>query len=592
MLTIDSNTKLNNEYYDFIIVGAGTAGCVLARELFYNIPNINILVLEAGPPDTHINDIMRLPCAYSMVRHTSETDWGYSTEDQRMPSTVDPTEEVLNKGFPYPRGKVIGGCSTVNAMAYMRGHKADYDLWAAQDPEYIIWNYDHCLEAFKAVENNARKDPDVEFENYHGFNGLLYVQDPAVDELDISKDVFKVVRKFGIPYNKDFNGAKQNGVGRYQFTMKDGKRFTLADGYLKDALKNVTVYPPKPFIEGHPHAPGDDNVGKFVAVNVKSFAHMLNIIWDEKKKDENVAIGVRYSYNGKVHNCYIAPKGEVIICGGAINSPQILMLSGIGPKKNLENNSIKVRKELPVGHNLWDHPFCIVTASVSVPNSTSASIFNYSSYGVDFVSFYKGNIEGKIPSREELNDERPDIQQISGAVLFDKGIIAEHPTDKKEFYSMLTALNIPSSVGHLELRSSDPFAHPKIFVNYYDKPEDLYRMMSSLKLSRKILEQPPLSTYWGVKVIGLDEVNDDKEWENYIRKRTISSAHPCGTVKMAPESKGGCVNHRLQVYGTKNLRVVDASIFPTIPAGNLNAPTAMVAWRASKLIKEDYYKKV
>ncbi|PKY59443.1 hypothetical protein RhiirA4_482202, partial [Rhizophagus irregularis] len=174
----------------------GTAGCVLARELIYNISNINILVLEAGPPDTHINDIMRSPCAYTTVSKTSETDWGYSTEDQRMPSTVDPTEEVLNKGFSYPRGKVIGGCSTVNAMAYMRGHKADYDLWAAQDPDYIIWNYDHCLEAFKAVENNARKNPDVEFENYHGFNGLLYVQDPAVDEFDISKDVFEVVRKF------------------------------------------------------------------------------------------------------------------------------------------------------------------------------------------------------------------------------------------------------------------------------------------------------------------------------------------------------------------------------------------------------------
>ncbi|CAG8470397.1 2522_t:CDS:2 [Gigaspora margarita] len=463
-----------------------------------------------------------------------------------MASTVNPTEEVLNKG---------------------RGHKADYDLWAAQDPEYIIWNYYHCLEAFKAVENNARKNPDVEFENYHGFNGLLYVQDPAVDEFDISKDVFKVVRKFGIPSNKDFNGAKQNGVGRYQFTMKDGKRFTLADGYLKDALKKVIVSPPKPFILGHPHALVNDNVGKFVAVNVKSSTHMLNIIWDEKKKDENVAIGVRYSYNGKDYNCYIAPKGEVIICGGAINSPQILMLSGIGPKKNLEDNSIKVRKELPVGHNLRDHPFCIITATVSVPGSTTGSILNYSSFGVDFVSFYKGNIEGKIPNQEGFNDERPDIQQYSGAVLFDKGILDEYPTDKKEFYSMLTALNLPSSV-------------------------DLYRMMNSLKLSRKILEQPPLSTDWGVKVIGLDEVNDDKEWEKYIRKRTTSSAHPCGTVKMAPESKGGCVNHRLQVYGTKNLRVVDASIFPTIPAGNLNAPTAMVAWRASKLIKEEYYKKV
>ncbi|CAG8639197.1 12015_t:CDS:2 [Racocetra fulgida] len=551
-----------DEFYDFIIIGAGTAGCVLARELIYNIPNINILVLEAGPSDTHINDIMRSPCASSTVSRTSETDWGYFTEVQKMPGTVDPTEEVLNKSFPYPRGKVIGGCSSVNAMAYMRGHKDDYDSWAAQGPEYIIWNYHHCLEAFKAVENNARKNSDEEFKNYHGFNGLLHVQDSPVDKFDISKDAFKVARDFNIPYNNDFNGVRQNGVVGYQ-------RCTLADGFLTDALKEVKIYPPKPFIQGCPHPPPlDDNVGKFVAVNVKSFAHVLNIIWDEKKSDKNVAIGVRYFCNGRIHNSYIAPKGEVIICGGAIN----------------KENNIKVRKELPVGRNLLDHPSCCIAATVSVPNSTSVSKLNYSGFGVDFVIFHKGNSQGKVPSKNEFLDERPDIQLY--------GILENNPTEEKEFYSMLSSLNIPSSVGHLELRSSNPFAHPKIFLNFYQKPDDLYRMMSSLKLLCEILKKPPLSTDWGVKIIGLDNVNSDKEWEKYIRERTASSLHACGTVKMAPESQGGCVNHRLQVYGTENLRVIDASIFPTIPAGNTNAPTAMVAWRASKLIKEDYYKKV
>ncbi|CAG8838948.1 35179_t:CDS:2, partial [Racocetra persica] len=198
--------------------------------------------------------------------------------------------------------------------------------WAAQGSEYIIWNYDHCLEAFKAVENNARKNPDDEFKNYHGFNGLLHVQDSPVDKFDISKDIFKVARDFGIPYNNDFSGVRQNGIGEFQFTMKDGKRFTLADGFLTDALKEVKIYPPKPIIHGCPHPPPsralDDNVGKFVAVNVKSFAHVLNIIWDEKKNDKNVAIGVKYFCNGRIHNSYIAPKGEVIICGGALNSPQ------------------------------------------------------------------------------------------------------------------------------------------------------------------------------------------------------------------------------------------------------------------------------
>ncbi|PKY25040.1 alcohol oxidase [Rhizophagus irregularis] len=583
--------KKTNEFYDFIIVGAGTAGCVLARELIYNIPNINILVLEAGPPNTQVNDIMRSPCGFPSVYRTSETDWGYSTEDQKMPSIVDPTKEVLNKGMPYARGKVIGGCSTINAMVYTRGQKADYDLWAAQGPEYKIWDYDHCLEAFKAVENNERKSPDEEFKKYHGFNGLLNVQDSSDDNYDILKDIYKIAKNLGIPYNNDFNGVRQNGVGEHQYTMKDGKRFSLADGYLTDALKKVETYPPsKPFEIGSPHGLSDD-AAKFVAVNVKSFAHMLNIIWDEEKKDENVAIGVKYFYDGRVHESFIAPKGEVIICGGAINSPQILMLSGIGPKNNLEENNIKVRKELPVGRNLLEHPSCCVSAKVSVPNCTSASQLHYSSNGYELGMFYKSDIDGKIPSQEHFLDERPNIQFYANTVKL--GLAIAEP-GKNEILTLLSVLNLPSSVGHLELRSSNPFIHPKIFLNLYEKPDDLYNMMSSLKLSREILKQPPLSTVWGVKEVGfdIDKEMSDEDWEQYIRKMSQTSFHPCGTVKMAPESQGGCINHRLQVYGTKNLRVVDASIFPTIPAGNLNAPTAMVAWKASRLIKEDYKNKV
>ncbi|CAI2200399.1 7055_t:CDS:2, partial [Funneliformis geosporum] len=173
-----------------------------------------------------------------------------------------------------------------------RGQKADYDNWADQGPEYKIWDYDHCLEEFK---------------KYHGFDGLLYVQDSSYDPCDILKDFIKVARNLGVPYNNDFNGVRQNGIGKYQATMKDGKRFSLADGYLTDALKKVEIYPPIESGEG---------IAKIVAVNVKSFAHMLNIIWDEEKKDENVAIGVKYFCNGGVHNAFIAPKGEVILCGG------------------------------------------------------------------------------------------------------------------------------------------------------------------------------------------------------------------------------------------------------------------------------------
>uniref|UniRef100_U9UV47 Glucose-methanol-choline oxidoreductase C-terminal domain-containing protein n=1 Tax=Rhizophagus irregularis (strain DAOM 181602 / DAOM 197198 / MUCL 43194) TaxID=747089 RepID=U9UV47_RHIID len=266
------------------------------------------------------------------------------------------------------------------------------------------------------------------------------------------------------------------------------------------------------------------------------------------------------------------------------------MLSGIGPKNNLEENNIKVRKELPVGRNLLEHPACCVTAKVSVPNCTSASQLHYSSNGFELGMFYKSDINGKIPSQKHFLDERPNIQFYANTVKL--GLAIAEP-GKNEILTLLSVLNLPSSVGHLELRSSNPFIHPKIFLNLYEKPDDLYNMMSSLKLSREILKQPPLSTVWGVKEIGFDTDKEmsDEDWEQYIRKVSITSSHPCGTVKMAPESQGGCINHRLQVYGTKNLRVVDASIFPTIPAGNLNAPTAMVAWKASRLIEEDYKNK-
>ncbi|RIA86617.1 GMC oxidoreductase [Glomus cerebriforme] len=590
--------KKTNEFYDFIIVGAGTAGCVLARELIYNIPNINILVLEAGPPATQINDIMRSPCAFGLVHRTSETDWGYFMEEQKMPGAIDPTKEVFNKSVAYPRGKVIGGCSTINGMAYMRGQKADYDLWAAQGPEYEIWDFDHCIEAFKAIENNARENPDEEFKKYHGFNGLLHVRDPY-DSYDIMKDVIKAAKNLGIPYNNDFNGVKQNGVGAYQCTTKDGHRFSLADGYLNDALKKVETYPPlKPLGLGPPHELGDD-VTKFVAVNVKSFAHVLNIIWDEEKKDENIAIGIKYFYDGGVHDAFIAPKGEVIICGGVINSAQILMLSGIGPKNNLEENNIKVRKELPVGCNLLDHPSSCMTAKVPVP---SVPQLNYWSNGFDYGIIHKANVEGKIPNKEEFLDERPDIQMFVGTNVYDPNIAARfypNPTEEKcEVLTIIQFLNIPSSVGYLELCSSNPFIQPKIFPNFYKNPNDLYKIMSALKLSRELLKQPPLSTVWGIKEIELDngwssidKEMSDEDWEQYIRKRFFPGYHSCGTVKMAPETQEGCVNHRLQVYGTKNLRVVDASIFPVVPSGNINAPVAMVAWKASRLIEEDYVNK-
>ncbi|RIB22981.1 GMC oxidoreductase [Gigaspora rosea] len=582
----DKHAKFKiKETYDFIIIGAGTAGCVLARELIHGIPNINILVLEAGGPNVHANGLISLPCTWYQAYQLYDCDWGYVTQEQKMKSHVNPIKEVtVKKGIPYPRGKVWGGCSSLNGMVYMqvsqpyffvmRGQAKQYNDWAAQGPEYKIWDWDHCLEAFKAIENNTRENPDEKFKKFHGFNGLLHVQDLQNGVYDIMSDLIDAAKNLGIPYNDDFNGERQNGVGRYQTTNEKGKRCSLADGYLRDALKKVEFHP----------GSEPNGFGKVVAVDVRSYAHVLEIIWDEENKKENIATGVRYFCNGTVREAFIAPKGEVIICSGAINSPQILMLSGVGPKENLEANNIKIRKELPVGKSLLDHPSCF-----SVAKSTPNTVHHWSS-GCEIGIMHKANVEGKIPCKEDFFDENPDIQIIALPLrpyvdgLDGDGII------------LLSILNVPSSIGYLELNSNNPFDQPRIHLNYFEKSDDLYRMISSLKLCREIFKQPPLSTVYNVKEIGInDNINgddiSDEDWEKFVLEKSITTFHPSGTVKMAPESKGGVVNHRLQVYGTKNLRVIDASIFPYIPTGNTNAPTAMVAWRASRLIIEDYTRK-
>ncbi|RIB22962.1 GMC oxidoreductase [Gigaspora rosea] len=392
-------------------------------------------------------------------------------------------------------------------------------------------------------------------------------------------------KTLGIPYNDDFNGERQNGVGRYQFTNENGKRCSLADSFLGDALKKVEFHP----------GSEPNGFGKVVAVDVRSYAHVLNIIWDEENKKENIAIGVKYFCNGTVREAFIAPKGEVILCGGGINSPQILMLSGVGPKENLEANNIKVRKELPVGRNLLDHPSCLFAAK-----STIDKIHHWSG-GSEVGIIHKANFEGKIPCKEELSDENTDIQIC--AMPLRPSLIEGLSNIDDNFGGiiLLPILNVPSSAGYLELNSSNPFDQPRIHLNFFEKSDDLYRMISSLKLVREILKQPPLSTVYNVKEIGIndefgqwsidgDDISDE-DWEKFVLERGTTTFHPSGATKMAPESKGGVVNHRLQVYGTKNLRVVDTSIFPYIPTGNTNAPTAMVAWRASRLIIEDYTRK-
>ncbi|RUS33448.1 hypothetical protein BC938DRAFT_471618 [Jimgerdemannia flammicorona] len=604
---VDIRDKANisepGESYDFIIVGAGTAGCVLARELIKKIKRISILVLEAGPCDAQINDKIHAPFDASALWGTSGCDWGYRTQVQKMKGTVDPNRTVTNPSFAFPRGKVWGGSSSTNAMIYMRGQRHEYDKWAAQGREYHeIWNWGKCLEAFKETESNARPEPDAAFQSLHGFDGLLHVQDSNNGIYTVMQDVIDTAKKLNIPENIDFNGSTQNGVGKYQVTMKDGRRWSFADGYLNDALKNK--------IEAHSKPIGDLQSGKYVAVlngvNVKSESRVTRILWGKNKgpNGEAIAMGVEYIYQGEKYKVHLNPDGELLLSAGAINSPQILMLSGIGPTAQLQNAEIKTNIEvlvdLPVGRNLWDHPLCTVTASIDRP--TMQTDLHAWSNGPEVAIFHKGEEHGKIPDKAHFDNEKPDIQHSCSASIFDQSIA--NPPDPKvapfsgDGFTLAPVLNIPESIGWLELKSDNPIDPPKIFVNYYDKPSDLYRMMSAVKLARKLIRS--MNPSLNAKELGFKDKyghwqsgNEmtDEEYENYIRAKTYTSFHPCGTTKMAPREKGGVVDHHLRVYGTKHLRVVDASIFPEIPSGNLNAPTGMVAWRASTFIIEEYKKR-
>ncbi|KAF8928897.1 hypothetical protein BGZ58_009308 [Dissophora ornata] len=443
------------------------------------------------------------------------------------------------------------------------------------------------------------------------------------------QDVIDTAKMLNIPENFDFNGSTQNGVGKYQVTMKNGRRWSFADGYLTEALKTRIEAYSKPS-DG---SQSRKNVTVLNGVNVKSESLVTRILWHEKKgpQGEAVAKGVEYIYQGKKNKVHLNPNGELLLSAGAINSPQILMLSGIGPTSQLQNakteTNIEVLVDLPVGRNLWDHPLCTVTASVKA--QTMQTNLHAWSNGPEVAIFHKGDDKGKFPKEANFNNEKPDMQHSCSASIFDQSIT--NPKDVAPFtgdgFTLAPVLNIPESVGWLELGSSNPVDPPKIFVNYYDKPSDLYRMMSAIKLARNVIKNMPEKLE--AKEIGFnDKYGDwqsgnemtDREYESYIRAKflpkdfvlvyppresipltplfhngavfssikTYTSFHPCGTTKMAPKDKDGVVDHYLRVYGTKNLRVVDASIFPEIPSGNLNAPTGMVAWRASTFIIEDY----
>jgi len=525
--------------FDYIIVGGGSAGCVLAARLTEDA-GVRVALLEAGPPDRSV--LIHCPAGLALLAKNGHANWAFETVPQ----------PGLNGRRGYqPRGKVLGGSSSVNAMIYARGHRSDYDHWAEQGN--AGWGWSDVLPYFKKAEHNERGADE-----FHGTGGPLNVMDLRSPNR-FGSVFLEAAAQAGYPLNNDFNGAEQEGVGLYQVTHKNGERFSIAKANLTPNL-------------GRPN------------LQVITDAHTTRILTEGRR-----AVGVEYVQGGQRHELRAAR--EVLLCGGALMSPQLLMLSGIGPAAHLQANGIAVVHDLPgVGRNLHDH--VDVVQVVDAPQLRD--LFGLSLAGA--ARLLKGIMEwrrtrsGMLTTnfaeaggfiRSTPAETLPDLQ-----LHFVIGKLVDHgrKTVFGHGYSCHVCLLRPASRGSVQLAGSDPMAAPLIDPNFLGEPADLQRMVLGFKIMRNILTQPALAGHGGRELDASAQARTDAQIEQFIRSRADTIYHPVGSCRMGD---GGLdvVDAQLRVRGVAGLRVVDASIMPRIVGGNTNAPVVMIAEKAADMIR-------
>ena len=555
--------------YDFIILGAGSAGCVLANRLSAN-PNFKVCIIEAGPKDS--DPRIHIPLGFAFFGENSPFNWSYETEPQKEFEKVAITEpqravvdsaggvhEVEAETFEHrkgyqPRGKTLGGSSSINAMLYVRGHRWDYDHWSELGNDG--WSYDEVLPYFKKAEHNEEHDDE-----YHGQKGPLNVSKIRND--NIFTDDFVAAGSKIHKFNKDFNGEDQEGVGYYQTTQKNGKRCSAAKAYLVPALErdNLTVLT-------------DTNVDKIIM-------------------DGDRAVGVR-CFDADKKPFEIHCTKEVLLSSGAFGSPQIMLRSGLGPKEEISKHGIDHIVDLPgVGKNLQDH---IDYLSVHKYNSMHLIGFSLKSIFYKFpleilkyifkkVGIFTSTIaEAGAFLKTSESVPVPDIQ-----LHFAPAMVIDHGRTSVWGHGMSchTCLLRPKSTGEVTLRSSDPFEDPVIDPKFLSHPDDMKVMVEGYKKMMEILHTEPFNKYIQDHVQRPIDLEDDKDIEQAIREDADTVYHPVGTCKMGSDEMS-VVDNRLKVHKTNGLRIVDASIMPTLVGGNTNAPTIMIGEKASDIILEDW----
>ena len=534
------------EGYDYVIVGGGSAGCVLANRLSAD-PDNRVLLLEAGGSGR--NPLYRIPLIAGKLSRNHFGDWNYETE---------PEAGVNGRRVDWPRAKMLGGCSTVAGMLYVRGHPSDFDTWAQLGNRG--WSYREVLPYFKRAE-----DHEEGASAYHGGGGELFVRSPRSDNPILSAYI-EAGRQAGYPLTDDFNGETQEGFGRYHCNIKNGQRWSAARAFLDPAL-------PRPNL------------------TVLTGAQATEILFDGLR-----ARGVAYRRGGRDEQA--AADGEVILSGGTVNSPQLLMLSGIGPADALAAHGIPVRADLPgVGRNLQDH------LDVSICHASRRPVTVYRLLAMDrFVletgrallfgtgpaTVFPQEAGGFIRSAPDL--EVPDLQAHMLPLLVDHMklrppfayLFDRNPTEGHG-YAVRTSLLRPYSRGVIELRSNDPFAKPVIRPSYLSDRRDVDLFRRAVDIGRDVLSQQALEPFDAGEIEPGPEVRSDADIEAWIRRAVTTEFHPVGTCRMG-RGTDAVVDEELRVIGVDGLRVADASIMPVITGGNTNAPTMMIGEKAVDLV--------